>query len=134
MARRLMLSLQLDTEPLERDIDNMLMQLTQLPSEMADQLTAWQREDMKRTFPNTVMPDAQTVETDIWPRSRTPSKHLQTGHPRGRPIGRRLASAPIGRRPLQGKPAPSTRPILRESLFDMLDARMRALLDAIRWK
>ena len=51
-------------------------------------LSAWQREDMNRKYPNQEHPDNKTALTRIWPRSRVSTasrfhpKRLPTGRPR----------------------------------------------------
>lgn len=88
-----------------------------LPHASAEELTAWQREDMKRHYPNT----DETIDgasTDIFPRSRK--------------VVQRSAAQRQQPQPRQGvgrKRLPSKRPILRPELFDKLVERMMALLE-----
>jgi hypothetical protein len=87
---------------------------------MPDELTNWQSEDMKRHFPNTETPDDKTAATEIFPRSRIPSQHKRPS------AAARLV--PLARPKGGSKPPPSTRPILREELWNKLCERMDALL------
>jgi hypothetical protein len=115
-------------------IDNMLGQLKAFPDKMAVELTDWQTEDMKRRYPNVERPDEHSVETDVWPRSRLSSQHHRpTSRRLGRPPGN-----PQHARALKPMPGPrrgvSTRPILREELWDQLVARMGELLGTLSFK
>jgi hypothetical protein len=112
-----MLVASVDTSGMSARLDNMLDQLKAMPPKMAEELTTWQRDDMRRQVPNTETPDETTVATNIWPRGRTvfllvrPSPHPSVPYTGPR----------------------STRPILRPALYDMMHTRMTALLESIRW-
>ena len=60
-------------EALSKKFDELDEQIKALQTEVPDELTAWQREDMHRRYPNT---EANTTgglieaSTEIWPRSR----------------------------------------------------------------
>jgi hypothetical protein len=100
------------------------------PEEMATELTAWQVEDMHRRYPNTDLKE-DTVETDIWPRSRaqeTDKKKIREAIKRPRIF--RTHSPGI-----KGIKGTSNRPILRPSLYDMLVERMTALMErCLSWR
>jgi hypothetical protein len=95
--------------------------------DMPDELFNWQAEDMKRRYPEVETPDDKTAETEIFPRSRLPSKHVRQPSAQAR----RISIA----RPKGGGGRPiSTRPILRDELFEKLVERMGALLEtALAW-
>ena len=115
-------------EQITATLDSMVKQIDQLgKSDMADELTAWQSEDMRRRYPNTKQEDDKTVSTEIWPRSRLsddPSKRRQW-----KPVRRVYAAPRTGT--AGGTPVHSTRPVLREELFTMLVERMDALLSRV---
>jgi hypothetical protein len=92
--------------------------------EMAKELTAWQRDDMKRTYPNTKQEDETTVSTEIWPRSR-----VSEGHKPNTTSARRVRvyAPPRGGQRVTS----STRPILRSELFATLCDRMSVLLNRV---
>jgi hypothetical protein len=119
-------------EPLLKKFDTFGDQLDALHKQMPEELVEWQRDDMRRRYPNIDISedkDETTAETDIWPRSRI---ELQPGFKRPRrpalaqPKQHRLRGA--------GRPPPSTRPILRAELFTKLVDRMTKLLgEAMKW-
>jgi hypothetical protein len=121
------LSVSLDTTELEETLAAMVEQCDGFPEEMATELTVWQATDMHRRFPNTDL-NGDTVETDIWPRSRIPEtdkKKIRETMKRSRTVRR---SAPSVK-------DVSERPILRPSLYDALVARMTALLEkCLSWQ
>jgi hypothetical protein len=122
-----------DVSPLERTYADMVQQLHDFPQQMAQQLTDWQREDMNRRWPDTVMPTPHSVQTSIWPRSRLVEHHA-TGKPRGRPKGAKTLHLAKSVKGPTGRILQSQRPILRPELFDKLDARMVKLLEIVSWK
>lgn len=91
--------------------------------DMARTLIAWQRDDMKRTYPFLRDVSPFSVSTVIWPRSRTWKKGSGGGRARPRRRVTRVRRAP-------GAPP---RPILRPVLFEMLKARISTLCQEI-WK
>ena len=124
--------IEVDSAAVDAALASMIDQLKAFPDKMANEVNDWQVEDMKRRYPNIERPDEQTVETDVWPRSRLARPYKSRGTPRGRPPGRRL---PAMIRALRGlRPAPSTRPILRQELWDTLVERMRDLLGTLSFK
>jgi hypothetical protein len=128
---------ELDTSAIERRLAAMQERLAGLPNEMADTLTTWQREDMKRGYPNTQL-NGDMAETDIWPRSRLASQHKPAPKAGVRTLRRRTREQRFAR---MQQPAPavahtrpqSTRPILRDVLYDKLGERMQALLETVTW-
>lgn len=113
------------------DLDGMVTQINALPAKMQDEMTAWQKDDMRRKYPNTETPDPKSVQTTIWPRSRLAEND------RKRVRGKKAArmAIPVQHLPVQkaGGRQRSTRPILRQELYDKLVARMQILLDSLRW-
>jgi hypothetical protein len=104
----------IDSWEAEGRLQKMIDQLQVVP--VPAELTAWQREDMKRKNPITDIINPTTAETRIWPRGRT-VRQLKTRQ--------RITS--------QRRRAPGKHPILRPILFDMLRERGRLLLRAINW-
>ena len=107
----------IDVVKAEERIGGMLEKLAVLP--VAAELTAWQREDMNRRYPNTEEINQTTALTLIWPRSRRQVAR-QNRAPRRKPLLR-------GRATRIAKPA-GDRPILRPELFDRLCERMSAMM------
>jgi hypothetical protein len=117
-------------DTLAKKLDQWSEQIKGLQTKMPEQLHEWQTEDMRRHYPNmdvTVKDNVVEASTSIWPRSRLSEEDEKrrranmvhtTGPKRFRPVGGgpRAATA-------------STRPILRDALFDELDQRMVAMLD-----
>ena len=112
-----MLNIEIITEPIEQTLRDMETRIEVLGrTQMPDELTAWQTEDMHRHYPNTDTPDNKTAVTDIWPRSRTYEKT----HHKTAPLPARIHRRPIAAMPrLKGTGhTPGTmRPILRAELF-----------------
>jgi hypothetical protein len=107
-------------------LDSMAAQLAGFPQEMADELTNWQAEDMRRKYPNTVLRGNEAT-TIIWPTSRRPQKKIRPGAMR-LAIRRAARAAPRMR-------VRSRRPILREELFEKLDERMVRLMgERLQWR
>jgi hypothetical protein len=120
-------------DQLDATLDRMLKKLQGFPDAVVEELTDWQRADMRRQHPNIERPDANTIETDIWPRSRT-YRYKPTGRQVGRPSGpdlRPRATAVAPRAP--SSRTPSMRPILRETLLEVFDERMTNLLGTLTW-
>jgi hypothetical protein len=111
-------------------LDGMADKISKLgKEEMAKELTEWQRDDMKRTYPNTKQEDEKTVMTEIWPRSRVSEGHKPntTGASAKRV---RVYAPPRGGQRVTA----STRPILRSELFAKLCDRMSELLNRVlKW-
>jgi hypothetical protein len=106
-------------------LDGMADKIAKLgKEEIAKELTAWQRDDMRRTYPNTKQPDEKTATTEIWPRSRVSEGH-QPNAARGKRV--RVYAPPRG----GPRVASSTRPILRAELFTTLCDRMAELLNRV---
>jgi hypothetical protein len=123
------------TEGLEailKTFDTIHKQVEALHKEMPRQLVDWQTEDMRRKYPNVHVDETpQLVEatTEVWPRSRLEEPGAKRP---GRPV---VNKGPTIARPKGiGRPAPSTRPILRTELFRKLTDRMDELLKAIKWQ
>jgi hypothetical protein len=124
-----MLTISIETSKLEDSFGSMLKQLAGFPQNMADELTAWQVEDMRRRYPNTDLKE-DTAETDVWPRSRLvehDKKKIRTAIKSRRPVVRN-ATGPS----LKGR---SNRPILRPELYDKLVKRMSDLMEeGLAWQ
>jgi hypothetical protein len=108
----------LDTSKFDATLESMLKQLNAFPHKMADELTAWQVEDMHRKFPNTDLKE-NTATTKIWPRSRMP----ETDKTKIRAAMRR----PVIRKG-SAKPSSGNRAILRPELYEKLVKRMDELM------
>jgi hypothetical protein len=113
-------------DALTAKISKMADQITALQHTMPQELESWQREDMKRKYPNMQVDTAnsETVATTyIWPRSRQPSKNK----PRFQGPRQHL---PVKRGPV----VRSNRPILRAELLQKLHDRMLTLVkEAAKW-
>jgi hypothetical protein len=120
-----MLMISLDgMDAVDRRLQMMIDRCAHAGALIAAELEAWQVEDMRRRYPNIQRPDQNTAVTLIWPRSRVvqrPEKHRRAAviarARRVRSGGRRLPY--------------STRPILRDELFDKLSDRMAAMLKGL---
>jgi hypothetical protein len=108
-------------------------QIEGLRESIPQELTDWQREDMRRTFPNLKTETSGNeiaASTEIWPRSRLPSKdqHRQHQGPKVRSL------VPIAPKQHRDPMARSTRPILRAELVQKLHDRMiRLTTEAMKW-
>lgn len=123
-----MLTASLDMGQIAETLDSMTTQLAGFPQEMANELTNWQAEDMRRKYPNTVLRGSEAT-TIIWPTSRLPQKKIRPGA--ARLAMRRAARAVSGMRTR----IRSRRPILREELFEKLDERMVRLMgECLQWR
>ena len=121
-----MLTASLDMGQIAQTLDSMAAQLAGFPQEMADELTNWQTEDMRRKYPNTVLRGSEAT-TVIWPRSRLSQKKTRTGVAR---LAIRRAVRAMPRMRIK-----SRRPILREELFEKLDERMVRLMGGrLQWR
>ncbi len=63
-------------DQLLKKLDTYGKQIDELHTTMPEQLVAWQRDDMKRKFPNMNVNSVESetsATTQIWPRSRLPS-------------------------------------------------------------
>ena len=115
-------------DALSAKLTKYIAQVKELHTSMPEELVTWQRDDMKRKYPNIQVDSAGeeiTATTEVWPRSRQPSKdrhhHRKQGPKQHRPARR-------------GPIVHSTRPILRASLYDQLRDRMNKLLaEATKW-
>jgi hypothetical protein len=118
----------IETEQAELRVTAMLAKLQAVP--VANELTAWQREDMRRRYPHTETLSRTAAMTRIYPRSRRQSTWLRAKRPpRRKPLLRGKAKR-VGKPILQA----SHRPILRPELFDRLRERMVAMMQReITW-
>jgi len=115
----------IDTANAQATIVRMQIQIRDVGHEIIpEQLTAWQREDMHRQFPNVEEPNYVSAETTIWPRSRTYERAHKKRMTREALFKRKSLSA-MPR--LKGTPG-AHRPILRPALFDALVERMSKML------
>jgi hypothetical protein len=120
-----MLVVTLDVSGLVARLEAMSKKLEEFPKHMAEELTAWQTEDMRRRFPNTEMPDENSVETDIWPTSRV----VERDQKKINKIIRARKNAGGKALGVSGKPiAGHHRPILRPELYEKLVKRMDELM------
>jgi hypothetical protein len=95
-------------------------------TDMPNELTAWQVEDMHRRYPETKVEEDQ-ASTEIFPRSRT---YAQTHPHRVAKPRRQIAAMPVLRRQTKLQ-----HPVLRQALLDMLHTRMATLLNGkITWR
>jgi hypothetical protein len=126
-----MLLITLDASKVEARLDDMIEKLGHFTSDMADELTEWQTEDMHRHYPNTKQDDT-SVETEIWPTSR----RVETNKTKIRATLARAKRGTVVKKPLNpGQKGTSTRPILRPELYDKLADRMDALMgEKITWR
>jgi hypothetical protein len=103
-------------------------QLAELHSSIPAELLEWQREDMRRRYPNMTVDSSNQVtssSTSIWPTSRLADSH------KAQP---KLKSPRQYRPTLFGPKTRSDRPILRAELQDRLYDRMRDLVsEAVKW-
>ncbi|KYK50062.1 hypothetical protein A1D31_22380 [Bradyrhizobium liaoningense] len=100
-------------------------QIIELHPAIPQEMEAWQRDDMKRKYPNMQTATAgneTSATTYVWPRSRTPTK-------------RRRFQGPKQHQPFKRGPiVRSNRPILRAELLEQLWQRMRVLTaEAMKW-
>jgi hypothetical protein len=114
-----------DTSKVEKRLADMVEKLKKLGTEeIGIELTNWQSADMHRKKPRTrVWARGKRASTVIRPHSIAEMKRSHQSQMRAR---RRR------RGPLPAKHW-STRPILRDELYQRLAERMRALLATIRW-
>jgi len=105
--------------------DQLTKQIEDAKAELPREVVAWQRDDMRRKYPQQLTGSAlgggieTFVVTYIWPRSRTYDATKRRKRPKSK--GPRQF-APSGVR--EGR---STRPILRAELYAKLMARLVAL-------
>ena len=113
-------------DPLIAKIDRLPRQIEVAKEEMPRQLMTWQRDDMKRRYPNMQTGqggDETTATTSIWPRSRTYDEKLRVRPKRTGP-----------RRYSPRRVVHSMRPVLRPELYLKLVQRMTELLGkAMKW-
>jgi hypothetical protein len=113
-------------EPLLAKFDKLEDQIVALQKTMPAELEAWQRDDMKRKYPNMtveIVSNETTATTYIWPTSRTPSgRRRRFQGPKQHQIRN---AGPVVR---------SKRPILRAELLAQLWERMVKLTaEALKW-
>jgi len=115
-------------------------------TDMPNELTVWQTDDMHRKRPNTTEPEPNVAMTMIYQRGTRRSRTERPGidafyrtkirkRRRRRKVKVAFKIARRGRRK-QGKSGPSAaRPILRPVLYDELQQRMNKLLtDKLKWQ
>jgi hypothetical protein len=111
-----------------KKFDTLSEQITGLHQGVPDELTAWQRDDMHRKYPNTTVQtqgNETAATTEIWPRSRQPSKDQHHQRQQGPKQYRPAKRGPVVR---------SNRPILRAELLQQLwDRMVRLASGAIKW-
>jgi hypothetical protein len=137
-----MFTVSLETSAFERRIERMTTRIEQFGSfEIPVGLSAWQREDMNRQYPNQEHPDNRTAVTRIWPRSRASTvgrfhtRRPPTGNPRGRPKGAKTGTGQRVSRRTRRLVRGVKHPILRPELFMKLCERMAMLMqDKIKWR
>ena len=125
-------------EQLLEKFDKMGEQIAELHHAVPEELVTWQRDDMRRKFPN-VSTDTQRQRDqrharEIWPHSRLEpaggtgaAAHASSG-PKQYRVGR---AAPKAHGPVVRA---ATRPILREELKTKLHDRMTTLAaEAMKW-
>lgn len=123
-----MITISLDASDVIETLAAMEADLKGFPNMMAQELTNWQTEDMRRRYPNTSV-NGNVVETDVWPTSRT-AEHKSS---RQRVVANSLAKKSIGKPTIRLKG--SVRPILRTELFDKLVDRMDKLMsEQLSWR
>jgi hypothetical protein len=113
-------------EPLLAKFAKLEDQIVALQKTVPAELEAWQRDDMRRKYPNMTVETVNNetnATTYIWPTSRTPSAR------------RRRFQRPKQHRPATAGPVVrSNRPILRAELLTQLWDRMTKLLaEAVKW-
>jgi hypothetical protein len=122
-----MLEITLDVSKLVETLNSMEAQLKNFPTDMGQELTDWQTEDMNRRYPNTTV-DETSASTEIWPTSRLNDQKRIVAALRSR--GKKVAQ-PVAR----VKGAGSQRPILREELYEKLVTRMDKLMsEKLSWR
>jgi hypothetical protein len=119
-----MLYVSLDTSGLVARLDAMTEKLKEFPKYMADELTAWQTEDMRRRYPNTETEES-AVSTEIWPTSRVVEKDQKKINKIIRARKNAGGKALAVRSQVKGG---HHKPILRPELYDKLVVRMDELM------
>jgi hypothetical protein len=115
-------------DELLKKLDKYQGQITELHKTVPEELMTWQRDDMRRKYPNIAVDDSDDLtvaSTEIWPHSRV-DEHKK-GPKRHRPnrTGPGQHPGPLPR---------STRPILRTELLEKLHDRMTTLTsEAMKW-
>jgi hypothetical protein len=112
-----------ESEALLRQFEDVQKRVEGLDQKLPDVFLQWQRDDMKRSYPNISAHNTLSVTTHVYPRSRRVrvSKSRSGG---GKKQPRR-----------QGRRLGSKRPILRPELVVKLFARMSAMCrEAIQWQ
>jgi hypothetical protein len=105
-------------------------QIKELQQSVPQELVTWQRDDMRRKYPNMIVAtsaDETSAATQIWPTSRTadPSRRRKQPRQQGPKQYRIGSTGPVVR---------SNRPILRVELQEKLHDRMLALTsEAMEW-
>ncbi|SIO49818.1 hypothetical protein SAMN05443247_06555 [Bradyrhizobium erythrophlei] len=121
-------------DALLKKFDRFGKQVEELQHSVPQELVDWQREDMRRRYPNmTTTSSGHETEasTEIWPRSRRPSKDQHRPQHQGPKAYSIIHAAPSQHR---GPVPRSTRPILRVELVRKLHDRMVKLTaEAMKW-
>jgi hypothetical protein len=116
-----MLTISIDASGPIAAVEKMIAGLTVFPTQIAEELTTWQTEDMRRRYPNTE-PDDGGATTKIWPTSRVVEQDKK-----------KIAAAMKTRKSSGGRPlslvvrSGTQRPILRPQLYAKLVKRMDEL-------
>ena len=132
-------------DQLLKKFDTFGKQIAALQQSVPQELVNWQREDMRRKFPNveTETSDNETsASTEIWPHSRLEAQEEQARRqglgPKQRgpahyaPKQHRIVHA--GPKQQRGPMPRSTRPVLRQELKQKLHDRMTRLTsEAMKW-
>jgi hypothetical protein len=129
------LKIEIDASDVLDTVENMLHQIEIFPKEcMTQEFLNWQAEDMRRKEPDVTQED-KDVYTILTPRSQVHNRPQRQRMTPGTAI--RKPRRPVIRQQqviVSTKPR-STRPILREELFDRLDERMvRLMHEELAWQ
>jgi hypothetical protein len=120
-------------DELLKNLETFGRRIEKLQESVPQEMMEWQRDDMRRTFPNLKTESSGNdiaASTEIWPRSRLPSKDQHRQHQ-----GPKVHSlVPVAPKQHRGPMARSTRPILRAELVQKLHDRMiRLTTEAMKW-
>lgn len=120
------LKIDVDAEDILATVDSMLDQLSGFTNEITKEFLHWQAEDMRRKEPDATQED-KDVYTIITPRSTVHNRPQSQRAQRTPGTLYRRQRKPITVQQVSNKPR-STRPILRQELFERLEERMLALM------
>jgi hypothetical protein len=128
--------IEVDTSKIEKRISDMMHKIDHMKRvEIGHELSEWQTADLDRKKPFTMRFRSRgQAKTVIRPHSLFEVKRsrlYQSG------MRRRIKRGSKSKRTLAAlshyEPKTSTRPILRQAMEDLLWARMRAMLDKLKW-